>query len=95
MLGNRLACIWKDSAGHKRETVGLGIYIPQEYIISEEAANKDNYAFVISSKTNEINYKITFCSDNEKFGFHNAEKWFDYLKEWKKEQEDPIIISKQ
>lgn len=85
----------KDSAGHKRETVGLGIYIPQEYIISEEAANKDNYAFVISSKTNEINYKITFCSDNEKFGFHNAEKWFDYLKEWKKEQENPIIISKQ
>lgn len=85
----------KDSAGHKRETVGLGIYIPQEYIVSEEGANKDNYAFVISSKTNEINYKITFCSDNEKFGFHNAEKWFDYLKEWKKEQEDPIIISKQ
>lgn len=83
----------KDSVGHKRETVGLGIYIPQKYIISEEPATKDNYAFVIGSKTNEICYKITFCSDNENFGFHEATEWFDYLKEWKKEQENPIIIS--
>lgn len=84
----------KDSAGHKRETVGLGIYIPKKYIISEEPANKDNYAFIIGSKTNEICYKITFCSDNEKFGYHKANEWFDYLKEWKKEQEYPITISK-
>lgn len=82
----------KDSAGHKRETVGLGIYIPKEYIISEEPANKDNYAFVIGSKSNEINYMITFCSDNESFGFHNASQWFDFLKEWKEEQQCPIII---
>lgn len=82
----------KDSAGHKRETVGLGIYIPKEYIISEEPANKDNYAFVIGSKSNEINYMITFCSDNENFGFHNASQWFDFLKEWKEEQQCPIII---
>lgn len=82
----------KDSAGHKKETVGLGIYIPNEYIVSEEPANKDNYAFVISSKTNEICYKILFCSNNEDFGFHDASQWFDFLKEWKKEQQTPVII---
>lgn len=82
----------KDSAGHKKETVGLGIYIPEKYIISEEPANKDNYAFVIGSNTNEINYMITFCSDNENFGYHNAEQWFDFLKEWKAECQEPIIV---
>ena len=82
----------KDSVGHKKETVGLGIYIPNKYIISEEPANKDNYAFVIGTKTNEICYKIIFCSDNESFGFHNADQWFDFLKEWKKEQMEPVTI---
>lgn len=82
----------KDSVGHKKETVGLGIYIPNKYIISEEPANKDNYAFVIGTKTNEICYKIIFCSDNESFGFHNADQWFDFLKEWKNEQMEPVTI---
>lgn len=80
----------KDSAGHKRETVGLGIYIPQEYIVSEEPANKDNYAFVISPKNNRLNYRITFASDNESFGFHSDKEWYEYLKEWRKEIEQPI-----
>lgn len=84
----------KDSAGHKRETVGLGIYIPKEYIISEEPANKDNYAFVIGSKSNEICYKITFCSANENFGYQNADQWFKFLQNWKKEQENPITIKR-
>lgn len=84
----------KDSAGHKRETVGLGIYIPQEYIISEEPSNKDNYAFVIGSKTNEIQYIITFCSDNENFGFHSASQWFEFLKKWKEELQYSITIKK-
>lgn len=81
----------KDSAGHKRETVGLGICIPQKYIASELNANKDNYPFVIATLSKTIHYSITFGSDNESFGYHSEKEWFTYLKEWKKDLENPII----
>lgn len=82
----------QDSAGYKRETVGLGISIPSNYIVNELPANKDNYPYVIGTTTNELHYNITFCSDNESFGYHSAEAWFDYLKAWKEELNNPVII---
>lgn len=82
----------KDSAGHKRETVGLGIRIPAANVISELPANKDNYPYVIGNATDELHYNITFGSDNETFGFHDADAWFEYLKAWKKELETPVEI---
>ena len=74
----------KDSAGHKRETVGLGICLNKENVEKELPANKDNYPFVIKTADTHITYRITFGSDNESFGFHNAKDWFAYLEEWKK-----------
>ena len=82
----------KDSVGHKRETVGLGIYIPEEYIVSEEPANKDNYAYVVKTNNDRLKYSITFCSDNETFGFHSDKDWYKYLKEWKEVMEKPLRI---
>lgn len=82
----------KDSIGHKRETVGLGIYVPDQYRKSEEPADKDNYAFVIDTRENRISYKIVYTSDNEEFGFHNAKDWFRFLKEWRKEIEKPCEV---
>lgn len=82
----------KDSAGHKRETVGLGICIPAGNIVSELPADKDNYPYVIGTETDELHYNITFCSDNETFGFHSDKEWFAYLKAWKKELEEPVVI---
>lgn len=75
----------KDSAGHKPETVGLGIYIPSKNIVSELPANKDNYPFVIGNFDTHIRYYITFASDNETFGFHSKSEWFEYLEQWAKE----------
>lgn len=82
----------KDSAGHKRETVGLGICIPAKNVVSELPANKDNYPFVIGNATDELHYNITFGSDNEQFGYHSAKEWFAYLKEWKAELNSPVVI---
>lgn len=82
----------KDSVGHKRETVGLGICIPQKYIVSEETANKDNYAYVIKTETDELNYQITFCSDNETFGYHSDKEWYNFMKEWKEDMSHPVRI---
>ena len=85
----------KDSAGHKRETVGLGICIPQKYIVSEQPANKNNYAYVISPKDHFLHYDIIFASDNESFGYHSDKEWYNFLKEWKKELAQPVVIKKK
>lgn len=82
-----------DTINFKRETVGLGICIPMKYVRSEEPANKDNYAFVVGTTNDRLQYKVIYCSDNETFGYHSAREWFDFLKEWKKEvAEKPIEV---
>ena len=81
-----------DTIAFKRETVGLGICIPMKYVRSEEPANKDNYAFVVGTSDNHLQYKVIYCSDNESFGYHSAKEWFAFLTEWKKEVEKPIQV---
>ena len=85
----------KDSVGHKRETVGLGIRIPQQYVVDELPANKDNYGYVVATADNQLKYDIVFGSDNEDFGFHSAETWYAYLQMWKRELETPVLINIQ
>ncbi|MDO4160212.1 MAG: DUF4861 domain-containing protein [Prevotellaceae bacterium] len=82
----------KDTAGRKKETVGLGIYVPIEYIVSEEKANKDDYAYVVKTNGDELHYKITYCSDNEDFGYHNEKDWFAFLEDWKKDIQQPLEV---
>ena len=74
-----------DTINFKREAVGLGIWIPMKYVKSEEPANKDNYVYVVGTNDTHLNYKVIYCSDNETFGYHSAQEWFDFLKEWRKE----------
>ena len=81
-----------DTINFKRETVGLGICIPMKYVRSEEPANKDNYAFVVGTTDDRLQYKVIYCSDNESFGYHSAKDWFEFLTEWKKEIEKPIEV---
>lgn len=81
-----------DTVKWSRETVGLAIYIPRQHIASEEPANKDNYAFVVKTDSNHMKYKINYTSANEEFGYHSAKEWFDYLKEWRQEVEQPIQV---
>ena len=81
-----------DTVKWSRETVGLAILIPQKNIVSEEPANKDNYAFVVGTKGRQMAYKIAYCSDNENFGYHSAQEWFGWLRQWRKEVEQPVIV---
>ena len=90
-------CDWpsSDHENFKPETVGLGIWIPRQYIKSEEPSNKDNYAFVLRTDDNHLSYKIIYCSDNETFGYHSAQEWFGFLKNWKAlEIEQPVKITR-
>lgn len=80
----------KDSVEHPRETVGLGIFIPNQYIVKELKANTDNYGYIIKPIDKKISYKVVYTSANETFGYHDQKKWFKYLKEWRKEIEKTL-----
>ena len=82
-----------DTVKWKRETVGLAVCIPQKNIVSEEPANKDNYAYVLKVDGNRMAYKVTYTSANEEFGYHSAREWFDYLKTWRKEVDKPVVVT--
>jgi hypothetical protein len=82
-----------DTIKWNRETVGLAVYVPQKNIVSEEPANKDNYAYVLKVDEKHMAYKVIYTSDNESFGYHSAKEWFNFLKEWKKEVERPVSIT--
>lgn len=82
-----------DTTKWKRETVGLAVYVPAKNIASEEPANKDNYAYVLKVNGSHLAYKVTYTSANESFGYHSAQEWFNYLKAWRKELEQPVKIT--
>jgi hypothetical protein len=82
-----------DTVKWSRETVGLAVLVPQKNIVSEEPANKDNYAYVLKVNGRQMSYKVTYTSANETFGYHSANEWFDYLKAWCKEVEKPVIVN--
>ncbi len=81
-----------DTLKWKRETVGLAILLPQQSVVSEEPANKDNYAYVVKVDGRQLSYKVTYTSANEEFGYHSAREWFDYLKAWRKEVDKPVEV---
>ncbi len=81
-----------DTVKWKRETVGLAVLVPSANIASEEPANKDNYAYVLKVNGSQMSYKVSYCSANETFGYHTAKEWFDYLKAWRREAEQPLAV---
>ena len=84
-----------DTLKWKRETVGLAVLVPLANIVSEEPANKDNYAYVLQVTDKHMAYKVNYTSANETFGYHSAKDWFAYLKAWKREVEQPILVTIQ
>lgn len=81
-----------DTLKWKRETVGLAIYMPAKYRVKEMEANTDNYAYVVKADGNKIHYSLSYTSDNEDFGYHSANTWFDFVKLWRKQLEAPIEV---
>lgn len=82
----------KDTVNWKPETVGMGIYIPSQYIVKELPADNENYTYEIRVPNREMNYKLTFGSNKEDFGYHSAKDWFAYLKDWRKQMDDPVKV---
>ena len=75
----------KDDGKHKLETVGLGIYVPQSALVSQQPANKDCYTQVVKLAGSQLSYKLAYTSANETYGFKGEKEWYEWLKAWKKQ----------
>lgn len=82
----------KDDGKHKLETVGLGIYVPSSFFVAQQAANKDDYTQVVKPVGSKLSYKLAYTSANETYGFKNEKEWYLWLKDWKKQLEQPLKI---
>ncbi len=88
-------CDWptgKDDGKHKLETVGLGIYVPAQMLAKQMPANKDCYTQVVRPIGNRLSYKLAYTSANETYGPKGEKEWYEWLKCWKKQIEQPIIV---
>ncbi len=83
----------KDDGKHKLETVGLGIYVPQKYMDSEQPATPDDYTIVVKPDVNHLSYKLAYTSADEDFGFKGQQEWFDWMKTWKQQCDEPVSIT--
>ena len=82
----------KDDGKHKLETVGLGIYVPTQMLAKQMPANKDCYTQVVRPIGNKLSYKLAYTSANETYGPKGEKEWYEWLKCWKKQIEQPIIV---
>lgn len=94
------ACAGNNPKVYDTHTVGLGICIPQKYYKGDshftdgkEMLPNQAYVQVVGTKDDDLNYWFTATCDMESFGFKDKEAWFTYLKDWKKELEQPVKVT--
>jgi len=85
-----------DTVKFSRETLGMGIWLPKEYLTEERAAETDdkglpvkgsNLTFVVNTKMRHLRYRVAYCYLGEENGPKSAEEWFEWLRRWKDEAE--------
>lgn len=62
------------------ETVGLGIVVSPENIVSVKEDDLNYLVFVRPDANGEIKYRVLACGDREKDGFKSADEWFKFIK---------------
>ncbi|WP_337943474.1 DUF4861 domain-containing protein [Prevotella sp.] len=85
----------KDSiAGKPKIVVGLAVNVSEKYVISEPANQKDQFLYTLGMKgSDRLTYNMAFTCDKETFGFKDAKEWFAWMKQWKKELDNPVKVT--
>lgn len=85
----------KDSiAGKPKIVVGLAVNVPEKYVISEPANQKDQFLYTLGMKgSDRLTYNMAFTCDKETFCFKDAKEWFAWMKQWKKELDNPVKVT--
>ena len=66
----------------------------RSFLCLSKSAGPQCSGVTVRPQGNSMAYKVAYCSANETFGFHSQEEWFEWLKKWKKEVEQPIAVVK-
>ena len=86
------SCNPTDSIMAHAQTLGMGIFVPDEYLCQEMPCDSLNDAFIIAPQNGYLRYYLTYSSDKESYGFHQAQSWFSYLRRWKELLAHPIRV---
>ena len=86
------SCNPTDSIMAHAQMLGMGIFVPDEYLCQEMPCDSLNDAFIISPQNGYLRYYLTYSSDKESYGFHQAQSWFSYLRRWKELLAHPIRV---
>ena len=94
------ACAGNNPKVYDTITVGLGIYVPKEYYKGDshftngkEHLPDQAYVEVVGTQTDNLHYWFAATCDIETFGFKGKDEWFDFLKAWKKELQNPVKVT--
>ena len=86
------SCNPTDSIMAHAQTLGMGIFVPDEYLCQEIPCDSLNDAFIVAPQNGYLRYYLTYSSDKESYGFHQAQIWFSYLRRWKELLAHPIRV---
>ncbi|WP_455498145.1 DUF4861 domain-containing protein [Coprobacter sp.] len=71
-----------DTVKYGKQTLGLAVDLRKTNCI-KPTEDKVNYLFLVKpDKNNQINYRITVCSQKETFGYHKSKDFFKYVRNW-------------
>lgn len=71
-----------DTIKYGKQTVGLAVDLRKSECI-KPIEDKANYLYLVKpDSNNQINYRITVCSEKETFGYHKSKDFFKYVQNW-------------
>lgn len=81
-----------DTIKYGKQTVGLAVCIPQEYIFKKAEDSANHLMLLHNNNDFQIKYHIVAAAEKEDFGYKNAQDFFAYIGEWKKDLMQPAVI---
>lgn len=73
------------------EGVGLGVFVPAPYL-STVKEDDLNYLTLLRADAGRIRYHLAICALMEEGGFRDAAGWFAWLREWRKQLNQPCTV---
>lgn len=73
------------------EGVGLGVSVPALYLTSKKE-DAYNYLDILHPVDGRIRYHLAICALMELGGFKDAKSWFNWLRQWQAELNQPCMV---
>ena len=67
--------------------------LPRRKGILRIPATMTSSVCIPSASGKKLSYKLAYTSANETYGFKGEKEWYQWLKEWKKQIEEPVKVS--